>query len=277
MHSEETFPTTSALNTRPVYKTAGPLWQGDYWFLLSSLVVKDFKIRYRNMSLGVFWSVLNPLVMMGVLTFIFGYVMPNNTIRHYPVYLMTGLVPYNFFSIAWVCGTVSLADNAGLIKRVPVPREIVPLAAVLSNVLHLLIQICLLFMLVFASGYTINRHWLWLPYIWVMEVVFLCGLSMITAALNVYIRDMRYVIESLNTVLFWLVPIVYTVPNPPKLYAQIDHLNPLSALITGMRYIIDGKAPGNELLVKLTCVALAMFGVGLLIFRNLKRRFYDYL
>jgi len=215
--------------------------------------------------------------MMGVLTFVFT-IMMKNPIPHFPVYLMCGLVPYNFFSIAWISGTTSLVDNAGLIKRLQVPREIVPLAAVLSNCLHLLIQICLLVGLVFASGYSINRYWAWLPYVWTMEVIFVCGLALVSSALNVYVRDMRYLVESATTVLFWLVPIFWSPDSPPWLYAQIDHLNPLSALILSMRYILrDGRPPDGVLLVKLTLSSLCMFGVGMLLFQKLKRRFYDHL
>ncbi len=248
----------------------------NYGFLLSSLILKDFRIRYRNMSLGILWSLVNPLVMMGVLTFIFTKVFPNAGSPNFAVFVLCALVPFNFFTVAWATGTTSLLENHNLVKRVRFPREIVPIATVLANCLHFLIQIALLLAFVEIFGYGVNRYWLWLPVVWGLEVVFVCGLALATSALDVYIRDMRYVVESANVVLFWLVPIFYSFQIIPQRYHLIYQLNPVSAVVLACRNILlDGIAPPTSLLWKLLAVSCLSLFAGGGLFRRLKRRFAD--
>ena len=251
-------------------------WGGDLPFLLHNLLLKDFRIRYRNMSLGVGWSIANPLVMMGVLWFVFTKVLAARSEYNFPVFVLCGLVPFNFFSIGWLTGTMSLVDNAHLIKRVRFPREIIPISAVLSNCVHFAIQIVLLLVLAIAAGYMPTYAWLWLPLVAAFEIIFVCGMALIFAAVNVYIRDTRYVVESATMVLFWLVPIFYSFTIIPPEYVEVYRFNPIAAVVMAFRNILlEHKPPADSLMIRLAFVSILTLVVGFHVFRRLRRRFYE--
>jgi ABC-type polysaccharide/polyol phosphate export permease len=252
-------------------------WKGDYVFLLRELIFKDFKIRYRNMSLGIFWSLLNPLVLMGVYSYVFSKIF-RNPIPHFSIHLLSGLITFGFFTAAWGSATSSIVDNAGIIKRVPLPRQIIPIAAILSNLTHLVIQFGLLLVFVFGAGLGLNLNWFWLPLVWGLELVFLTGLGLMSSAAHVFVRDTRYVVDSINVVLFWVVPIIYSFAMVPEDMKGLYQFNPVAALVLATHnIIIEGKAPSSVLLTKLACVAFVAFAIGIEVFRRAERRFYEYL
>ncbi len=248
----------------------------DSWFVLRNLVAKDFKVRYRNMSLGILWSLVNPLVMMGVLTFVFTVVWDNPR-PNFWLFVLLGIVPYNFFALAWATGTTSIIDNAPLVKKVPFRRELLPISVVLANSLHFLIQFGLLLI---AVGFVIGPSWswLWLPLVLLLQLAFVTGLSLATSALDVYVRDMRYIVESVNLILFWLVPIFYGFDQISPELAPVYQYNPVAAVVLITRTILmRGAEPDLSTLVKLAGVTAVAFVVGLVLFRRLRRDFSDYL
>jgi len=254
------------------------MWSADYPFVLQNLVLKDFRVRYRNMSLGVLWSLLNPFVMMGVLVFVFTSVFPERAIRAFPLFVLCGLVPFNFFTVAWSSGMVSVTDNGGLVKRVPLPRVLLPIASVFSNCIHMLIQFAILLGFVLLFGFGINRYWALLPVIWLCEIVFVVGLVLATAALDVFVRDLRYIVDSLIRVMFWIVPIFYGMESVPLRLRAVYELNPVAALTIALRRIVmEAAAPAPALMLKLAVTSLAMLAAGWFVFRRLQTRFYEQL
>jgi ABC-type polysaccharide/polyol phosphate export permease len=250
-------------------------WKGDYPYLLWQLIAKDFRVRYRNMSLGVFWSLLNPLVMLAVYYFIFTKIFVN-PIPHFSIHILCGLITFNFYTTAMATVTTSLVDNAAIIKRIPMRREIIPIASILSNLTHLLIQFLLLMAFVATSGLAITAHYLWLRLVWGLEMIFLVGLGLATSSLHVYVRDLRYVVESSNLVLFWMVPIIYTFGQVPPEARDLYQYNPIAALILATQNVIlQGRGPGAVLLTKMAGVSLVTLAAGWAIFRRAQTRFYD--
>jgi ABC-type polysaccharide/polyol phosphate export permease len=130
----------------------------------------------------------------------------------------------------------------------------------------------------FIYGYTPTFNWLWLVPIWILYICFVCGLALGSSAINVLVRDTRYVVESFNLVLYWLVPIFYPFTIIPEKYIAVYRFNPVAALVMATRNILmDRRPPPMTLVMNLVIAASVTLGVGLLLFRWLKSRFYEHL
>lgn len=247
-------------------------------FTLQQLTLRDFKIRYRNMSLGFVWSLLNPAIMVLVFSFVFTQVFPNPNIQHFPVFVLCGILLYNFYCLAWVAGTQSLTGTGAALKRVRVPRMLVPLSAVLANSVHLLLQFAVFIPITLVLGVPFAVTWLWLPIILALLLIEIAGLALLFSILDVRLRDTRYLVESFNLVLFWLTPIFYKFEQVPAGFADVLAWAPVTPALLALRQVlIDGTAPDAVLIFRLVVLAVASAGVGLYVFRQQDRTITDYL
>ncbi len=225
----------------------GDLWH--YRDLLYNLTVRDLKVRYKHSVLGILWSLLNPLLMMLVFTFVFTVMQPNS-IPHFYVFVLTGLLPWTFFSGSVVGAASQIVGNGHLIKKVYFPREVLPVSTVTGNFVNFLLSLIPLALFLVVSGIGFTPYLLWLPLIFAIQFVMLLGLSLLLSALTVFYRDMLMVLDVGVLGLFFLTPIFY----PMELIQQeatvfgmtlpvarlVRWLNPMASIIDSYRTVIYG-------------------------------------
>jgi ABC-type polysaccharide/polyol phosphate export permease len=256
---------------------------GDVWafrFALLNLVLKDFRIRYRNMSLGIMWSVINPLVMLGVLVFVFTFVYPNKGIAFFPIFLLLGLLGFNFFSLCISSATSCVVENAPLIKKTIFPRILLPLSVVLSQVIHFLIQLVVLLVFMIIFRVPVTKSYCWLPLVCLVELTFCTGMSLILSLLNVYYRDMLYLVQSALTILFWMTPIFYSLTtvheNTPKIFFGMYTLNPVAGCIdTARKAMLYNSPPDTWAFSAAAAVSVCALLFGLWLYSRYDRNFSD--
>ncbi|HEY1409784.1 MAG TPA: ABC transporter permease [Promineifilum sp.] len=240
-----------------IYDADGRLtnWRGKlrelklYRNLLRNLVIRDLKARYKNSVLGILWSILNPLFLMVVFTILFS-VLVNNQIRDYPIFVLTGLIPWNFFSGSLTSGTVSIVGNSGIIKKVYFPREILPASVVLSNLVNFLFAFLVLIVFLYLFGIGLTVHALWVPAILLTQLILTLGLCLLLGSLTVFYRDVLMILEVVLLGWFFLTPVFYslelfgemvTVMGQTFDPAQVMRwLNPMASIIDGYRTVLWG-------------------------------------
>jgi ABC-type polysaccharide/polyol phosphate export permease len=163
------------------------LW--GYRELVRNLVIRDLKVRYRNSMLGILWSLFNPLLMMAVFTVVFTVMTPYSSVKSYPVFVLCGILPWNFFSASVIASIRSIVDNAPLVNKVYFPREILPISVVLANLINFLLALIVLFALMFVFQIPLTRWILLLPVVIMVQLIFTIGISLILATANVFYRD----------------------------------------------------------------------------------------
>lgn len=218
-------------------------------YLLRQFVARELKIRYKNSVFGVLWSVVPLIISVLVYTFLFKSVM-GKQVDNYSAYALCGIIPWTFFTTACLDSCQSLLNNYAIMKKVYLPREIIPLSYVISNAIHFLVgwafyftTFYLVWPLFLHIHIPILPSIVWFPLVLVMEILLVLGLSLWFAALNLYYQDVKYVLQTLFGSFFFLLPVLYPVyihyyslrkHGLAWLYS-LDLINPITAMLTGFR------------------------------------------
>lgn len=250
---------------------------GKYRFLIKQLVSRDFKAKYKRSILGVFWSFLNPLLTMMVQYIVFSNLFRFD-IPYYPVYLLSGIIIFNYFSEACGMALTSIIGNASLITKVYVPKYIYPLTRILSSLVNLLISMIPLLLVVLLSGLVPTKAYLLIPFILICLAVFCLGLGMLLAAAMVFFRDIQFLWGVLTMIWMYLTPIFYPESILPQEVAWVLEVNPLYYFITFLRScVIDGISPEPFMYVQCFLMALGSLLIGALVFKKSQDKFVLYL
>jgi len=261
------------------------LWR--YRELVSNLVVRDLKVRYKNSVLGIAWSWLNPLLMMAVFTVVFTiFNRAPQDILHYPVYILAGILPWNMFSASVVGATASIVSSSYLIKKVYFPREVLPLATVLSNMINFVIALPVFFATAWILGVRLTPWVLLLPLVLLVQVIFSVGIGLILATLNVFYRDTQIIMEVLMLAWFFVTPVIWDARVLPEAYAfmgiglpvrrLVYILNPMASIIASYRDTLYwGTQPALDFFVRSAATAVIILIVGYLLFHRFSSLFAE--
>ena len=244
--------------------------------LIAALTARDLKARYRGSILGYFWSLANPLLLLGVYTLAFTVFFPSNVVRPYPLFLFAGILPWTFFSAAVLEATSSVSSNAGLIKKVMFPAEALPLVVVASHLVHfvLAMPILLLATLAYAFHGDITIRWtiFLFPFLIVLQTFFVAGISLIVASASVLFRDLRDIVTNLMQLGFFLTPIIYLIDRiDSRVLRALLRLNPMTPFVVSFQDILFfGHVPGlADTLLMIAYAALSVVA-GLTVFERLR-------
>jgi ABC-type polysaccharide/polyol phosphate export permease len=249
-------------------KPVSDLWR--FRELITLLVQRDLKVRYKRSVLGMGWTLLNPLLQMLVYTLVFSTIMKVG-VPHFPVFLLSGLLPWTLVSVSITGSAHCLLNNQGLIRKVAVPQMVYPLAVVASKVVDLLLSLAPFAVLAVALGRPPTVEWLYLVPALVIATVFSVGLALLFSSLTVFYRDMRHLIDILIQVWFYVTPVLYPLEFLDKLpYPWMRTLllaNPGTPIIRCFQVpLYEGRAPSAGVLGGATLSAVLVLALGLTFF-----------
>ena len=252
-----------------------------YRGLIQILVARELKARYRGSVLGFFWSFINPLLLLLVYSFVFTVIIPRGELvdlEPYAVFLFCGLLPWTWFSASLSDGANVLIVNGNLIKKVMFPAEILPVVAVVSNLIHFLfgLPILVAFLMFYAIPLRLTEL-VWFPVVVSVQFILTLGLSMVLAALTVHFRDIKDLLANLLTLWFFATPIIYPMSALPARGKVFMDFNPFAHLAISYQEILfyDGPFGHWKWLLALAVGGAVLFLLGYWLFDRLRDSFAE--
>lgn len=246
-----------------------------YREMFVGLVNREVRARYKGSVLGFIWSLLNPLMMMGIYSLIFSVYMRIN-IPNYPLFIFCGLLPWGWFATSITNATAAIVANSNLIKKVYFPLEILPIVSVSTNLVNFVLSlpILFLFMALYHVPFTINL--LFLPLLMVIQFMLTLGFGLILCTLNAFYRDVEQLLGPLMMAWFYVTPVVYQASSIPAKFKFLFYVNPMAPLIAGYQSILfQGTAPNMPHLLASVVEGVLLLLIGYSIFYSKKFSFAE--
>lgn len=229
----------------------------EYRDMVFSLVKRELRGRYQKSVLGMFWTFLNPFFQIIIYTLVFTVIF-HNSIENYYIYLMTGIIPWSFFTEALGEGAGVVVNNADMTKKIYFPREVLTIATVTAKFVNMVLAFVVIFAFLIFSGTGISVHVLLLPAVMLAEYMVALGFTLFFSSVTVYLRDMEYIVGVLLMAWIWATPIMYDINSLGKTLGSLLMLNPMTPIIISYHNILY-----YHQFPTLTTM-LGMFGMGLL-------------
>jgi len=247
----------------------------NYLDLLWAMTEKELKVRYKKTILGFLWIILNPLLLMSIIGFLFSFFIK---IPNYYLFLLAGLIPWTFFSNSINESTNSIVNERRLLHKAKFPIELIPISVVLANIIHLLISIILLIIIIFIiQGVVFAKLILLLPAL-LLIVLFTLSLSLIVSTLYVKYRDVGYLVRTGLILAFYATPIIYNIGLIPSGIRDFFVFNPLAGVFELFRFSLFNQGEINLKILSLNVIVITIFVLlGIYTFNKEKNFFVDWI
>jgi lipopolysaccharide transport system permease protein len=247
-----------------------------YRYLFRQLVQRELRRKYKGSRLGVLWYVVNPLVLMGAYTLMFGYVVKFQTLPDFPIFLMVGIVVWTFFQQSLISGSESLIEQGALVRKARFPRQTIPASTVAVQLITFVAILVLLVPLAIALRGSFHPALLLLPVLIVALFCFVLGCALIVAVLHAYFRDVAPILTAALLPWFFLTPIFFQPRTIPYVRSHalvgtlLEWVNPIAPFVEGFRSILYyGTAPWGQLLYAAVAAGV-LLAAGAAVFRRMQ-------